>query len=289
MTETLIAGDWNVKGRSQRNDEATLIALALIAVSDLYEAEQLWQQNAPAPYKQLLSGGGFQYNPAAMAWSAKGSVASGIIVPWTTIKAATIATIANVEKKVRGLSDSMVAGDVELADWQHQVAAYSKSAEIAAAAVARGGIDRLSADELATSSEKIPSVPADVATTGDQVLYQYKRLQLFAGQIEQRHPLADSTLKIENRAVLYPRQAVTFAEQVRNREAKLVKMIEEMNVLGAGEHCFSKAGEAIPDCPSQSNYGWAPIGTLTPIGLRLCAMNCKCHMRYRLLSGQETK
>jgi hypothetical protein len=51
---------------------------------------------------------------------------------------------------------------------------------------------------------------------------------------------------------------------------------EESNLLAPAEHC-----EGQGSCVEQTTRGWVPVGSLIPIGGRLCVTNCKCQIRYR--------
>lgn len=275
MTDILVQPDLIISGRARRDRDEVLILLALLTLADAYEAEAYWGRTAPTAFKGLLTGRGWAYNPPQMQWAAAQAV------PSAKIKAAIIATVTRAETTAESLAGQLTAGELQLADWQTQMQGLIKSIQVAVAGVARGGIPRLDTKELGLSADAMILKPEDVKTTGDVVLYQFKRLALFALQIESRSPGVDTIKQIADRAKLYVRQAITFYEQARNREAKAVGVTEEMNMLGEAEHCFSPKGDPTPDCPSQTAYGWAPIGTLTPVGLRKCRMNCLCTMHYR--------
>jgi hypothetical protein len=59
-------------------------------------------------------------------------------------------------------------------------------------------------------------------------------------------------------------------------------MTMERNLLGNAEHCQPDPRRPhIPDCPSLTRKAWVAIGTLPPIGERLCVWNCRCEIEYR--------
>jgi hypothetical protein len=287
MSELVTQPDLIIKGRARRDDDAELLLLLLLLMGDVVEATALWARLAPAGYRSMLRGGspggapggsagGWAYTSDAMQWSRQVQPVDPVAV-----KGAIIAFVLAAEDQARSTTALLTSGRLDLSEWQGQMVDLVKRVQVGVAAVARGGTARLPASELATTSTNIPPDPTAVSSTGDLVLYQADRLQRFAQQIEMRHPSADTAEKIENRAALYPRTAVTQYEHVRQREAIAVGITEELNVLGVAEHCYSTQDELVLGCKNCTDAGWQPVGTLPMPGLRKCRVNCRCSMLYR--------
>ncbi len=108
---------------------------------------------------------------------------------------------------------------------------------------------------------------------GNQVKAQYQFLRGFVQDI-QKGLVLDG--RFVNRVGLYieaGRATLSLFERLRNKERGKG---EERNLLGVAEHCTGDNS-----CTQQTSMGWVPIGTLLPIGQRLCKVKCKCMIEYR--------
>lgn len=279
-----------VKGKAQRNDEDALLLLALISLGDIEQATIFWRRLATDQFKGLIVArsssitGATSATSSAPGWNAQTMAyvnASGVVVPAKSVRAALLAVIVKSQDEALRETAAMLSGAIELAEWQQNMFDRIKRLNLAAYSVGLGGRQQITADQLVRTTAGIPGDPAEVATIGDVIAYQYGRMQRFAEQVEKKHASADTPGEIEARVKLYNAAAYPTFEMARAAAADAAGMDEELNVLSAVEHCQAKPESIVPDCPSQTRLGWVPRGTLAPIGRRLCGNNCRCSIEYR--------
>lgn len=75
--------------------------------------------------------------------------------------------------------------------------------------------------------------------------------------------------RFANRAAMYGRAGYSTYENLNVYTQEFAGMKWEKRILGDADHC--------PDCFSEADRGWQPIGTLRFIGDSECTVNCKCH------------
>lgn len=167
-------------------------------------------------------------------------------------------SIIDVEAvKMRDLAQSLVDGKIALSDWQVQAASLLKSLHVAMGLAANGGLD-------ATSN-------ADLGFIGSLVKKQYTFLREFALQIRSGKQPLDGTLV--SRSALYIQASRETYENVVARSAANGGATQEISILGPADHCT--------DCVKEAAKKWSPIGSLIPIGQRICKANCHCLMQYQ--------
>lgn len=159
--------------------------------------------------------------------------------------------------RMQAVSRRLLDGSLDLASWQQQMAAEIKAQQLAAAMIAHGG--------------KTAMTQADYGWTGQRIREQYGYLRAFSAQIVSGEQSLSE--QVAARAALYGQAARATYEGMRARDAVGRGENEERNVLGPADHC--------PDCVSASAKGWAPLGTLIPIGSRRCKVNCRCRIERR--------
>jgi hypothetical protein len=196
----------------------------------------------------------FSYDPRTRRYH---DTSSGRFLKGSDVRAAVDSIIDKEAVKVRTLSSQLVAGQINLAEWQIQMAANLKSLHVAMALAANGGIKN--------------SSPGDLGYIGGLVKEQYKFLRDFAKQIKTGEQKLDGTLAA--RAELYVQAARGTHEKVKDRAAKIGGAMEERSILGLADHCQDCLGEAAKD--------WSPIGSLIPVGERICKARCHCRMEQR--------
>lgn len=158
--------------------------------------------------------------------------------------------------EVGALMQRLRAGAIDVATWRVAMMEQIKLGHLAAAMVAMGGRDMMSADDFLR-------VGAEVAT-------QYTYLARFASDLEAGVVRADA--RAGARASSYLAAVRSTYLQV-DREQRATTYDQEANVLGAAEHC--------PQCLDVTALGWVPIGTLPAIGTRLCTIHDRCHLIFR--------
>lgn len=155
------------------------------------------------------------------------------------------------------VSRLLIARKISLADWQLRMAALSKQTNLAGGALEAGGWFQMG--------------PDDFGFVGSKLRREYKYLQRFAEQIASgAQPLNG---QVARRARLFGEQGrVTYYDMAKRRLADL-GFTEERSILNPADHC--------EECVSEAARGYVPIGSLKPIGQRICRSNCKCNMEFR--------
>lgn len=181
--------------------------------------------------------------------------ATGRYVSRDTMRSALDDVIADAEREVRGASEQLRAGTIDLAQWQRTVRDSVKETMLDATALARGGWDQLT--------------QADFGRVGQAVRVQYEYLDKLTSEIRAGLPLDGRFL---NRAAMYAKAARPFFHDEQRQLLEASGYTRERNVLHASEHCGG--------CVDMTALGWVPIGTCIPIGERECLGNDRCTMRY---------
>ena len=159
--------------------------------------------------------------------------------------------------EVARLSRELVAGRINLADWQKAVAQEVKSMHMASAALAKGGWAQMT--------------PQDTGRAGRIIRDEYAYLANFAAQVKSGQQKLDGSLV--TRANLYAQAPRGTYHAIEQRGMTEQGKTECRNVLGPADHCEG--------CLTETAKGWVPIGALVPIGDRLCLANCRCSISYR--------
>lgn len=171
-----------------------------------------------------------------------------------------------LDRVLRGLGQDVrsLSSDPSSADrWALSMIDMVKAAALVGSAFAIGGWARLNAREVAFIESHV----------GQEVDY----LNRFADEVDAGRVAQDG--RFVRRAMLYASAGWSFYQLNRNQIAGQRGYVEERNILDPGaEHCDS--------CVGQSSRGWVPIGTLIPIGQRLCLSNCRCYLEYRNAAGE---
>jgi hypothetical protein len=194
--------------------------------------------------------------------------ADGREVDDETIQRLLLLLVADTAADLSDLTRMMAAGDISIGTWQDTFAEQLRGAYLAAAALAVGGFDRLTDQDYAT-------VSADLR-------FAYTRLERFARFVEQRMRDADSAGRVLARSRLYARYVNGLYQRLRTASHRRAVdgegnrlFLFEANVLGVAEHCAQ--------CLEETDRGWVPIGTLVPVGERICLANCKCRLAFSLI------
>jgi hypothetical protein len=181
----------------------------------------------------------------------------GRFVPEQTVREALDTVIQSQAAQMRTLTQSLIDGQLSLADWQRQSMQAIKLAHLEGLALANGGWQQLD--------------QADLGWVGQRLRTQYGYLSQFASQIaDGRQTLGPGALA---RAEMYAEAGRATHREAQRRMAGTRGMEQERNRLSASESC--------PGCIAQSSQGWVPLGSLIPCGSRDCLSRCKCSLTYR--------
>jgi hypothetical protein len=194
------------------------------------------------------------YDPKSLRYR---NISSGKFVSAKQVRAAADTVIDSETQRIRAISQQLVDGQINLAEWQIQSSALLKNLHVSIGIAANGGLEATSASDMGYIASRIKK--------------QYKYLRDFALQIKKGQQKLDGTLV--SRSALYVQAGRGTYEDVRRRAADESGLQEEKRVLGFADHCI--------DCLEQSSLGWQPLDTLASIGESRCRSNCRCYFIYR--------
>lgn len=199
--------------------------------------------------------------PSRYSWDARKlqyrDAASGRFVRREAVIRAAVETVDSAQKAARAVAERLVAGDINLAEFQIQMRGLIRAQHTLAAGLALGGKRQLS--------------PAALGRIGAQTREQYKYLRRFALDIQNGSQPLDGRLVA--RAGMYASVSYsTFAEAER-RQKRDAGYTEERNVTHALESC--------PECKAESDKGWVAAGEISKVGSRQCLVNCRCVIQSR--------
>jgi hypothetical protein len=141
----------------------------------------------------------------------------------------------------------------------------------------RSGVDAavgLSSDRMATSAAQLRADEITVERFQAEMLRHVKEVHV-----------ANALAAHGGRAQMTPSRwgyaqagAVTY-EAIQAREAASRGQTEERNVLHAAESCSQ--------CRTLAAAGWVALGTLPPVGARICRGQCRCTIARRGAAASE--
>lgn len=191
------------------------------------------------------------------------NLATGRFSTATDVRAALDSSLDAASNRMAALAEELRAGRLTTSAWQVQMAAEIKDVQLYSAAAARGGFAQLT--------------QADYGRVGQITREQYVFLR------ERAKAIADGSQKLSSELTS---RARLYGQAARGTYHTFERL--EMGARGyTEEHSVRHAPESCSQCIDEEARGWVPIGTLVPIGGRICISNCKCEMRYRK-SGSGT-
>ena len=151
-------------------------------------------------------------------------------------------------------------GDISLGMWQMQMKNNIVYGHVSSALAAGGGLQSLDSGQIQYIQE--------------QIKFQLSKLADFSAAIA-------GGMKMDGRICRIMKMYLNSARGTFHGIDMSVLanngFTEYRNVLGANEtHCTGSGS-----CVQVTDQGWAPVGSLTPIGARKCLSNCLCHWQYR--------
>lgn len=203
----------------------------------------------------------FRWNPQANQYISE----NGRFVPRSRIRAELSRFTRDISNQMENISRALIDGDIGLGAWQTQMMQLSKEANLAGAALERGGWYQMN--------------QSDFGIVGNKVRGEYDYLQNFANQIADGTQRLDGTLPA--RARLYGEQSRVMYHEMGGRSATRDGFDEERSNLNPGESC--------QQCIDEDSKKWVPRGSLVPIGQRTCLSHCNCSMSYRKSNTGETR
>ncbi len=195
---------------------------------------------------------------------------TGRFVSSRTVRDSVDAALKGATTETRSLSERLRAGKINLAEWQLGMAKLIRAVHGYSAALAKGGFAQMG--------------PADWGRVGATVKRQYRfideqgkprGLRVFAEEIASGKQKLDGKLLMRAQMYMEAARGESFHATER-REREIRGFTEERSVLHPADHC-----EGAGSCTEQEAKGWQKIGTMIPIGRRLCRTKCRCTVEYR--------
>lgn len=198
------------------------------------------------------------------ARSARYRDAAGRFVSRTDVRRALDSALDAQQRRLLAIAEDVRAGKLTLRVFRDEMQAGLKELHLYSAAAARGGWAQMS--------------PADFGRVGRELRDQYGYLDRFVRDIRAGRQRLDGSFIV--RVKMYAQSGRGTYHVTEGIVMRALGMTEERNILNrAAEHCISN--DEREGCEEVSAQGWQPLGTLTPIGDRVCLTNCRCEMAYR--------
>lgn len=158
----------------------------------------------------------------------------------------------NLQAEVGNLTERMVAGEVEVGEWQIQMEALIKRGHVAATMIAKGGKDQIGAREW--------------GKTGAILRQEYGYLARFARQLEDGRPVNGGTVARAKMYAIAP--TATYENIMRDDD-----IAEGFDIERRHRH----SNNSCDNCVEYESMGWQSAGVLPGIGKRCkCLKRCQC-------------
>jgi hypothetical protein len=181
---------------------------------------------------------------------------TGRFVSERQVRDAVDATVSLASEHMATLSSDFRAGTINAAQFLDGMLTEIKSVQIASALAAYGGRDQMTQSRWGYVGSVI------------REQYAYAR-QMVADVLDGKQRMNG---RLDARARQYANSGRTTYENIRRREMALAGMAYELNVQHSDEGC--------EECVAASDRGWVPIGTLPPVGARICRGACLCTLAF---------
>jgi hypothetical protein len=162
------------------------------------------------------------------------------------------------------ITDILLADKMSVNTWQYGIASALKSLHINAYSLGKGGIGRLTEDDMGLISDRLKS--------------EFKYLNKFAREIATGDL---SEAQIKNRVAMYVDAAHSQWQQGSQSAA-----IDNGDKFEKWNNTKDEAGCA--DCKAKGKMGWQPIGSLGVPGVSVrCLSRCRCNLQYSASRGDS--
>jgi hypothetical protein len=204
----------------------------------------------------------FTFDPVSMRYR---NAASGRFVSSQQVHGWMLDYSDNLGKSMRGLTEQLRAGQMDLRSWQLAMRDAVKAGHLATGMAAKGG--------------RAQMTQADWGRLGNLLRREYQYLgRLADGIADGSIPLDGEVLR---RSAQYGKAARETYENIWRRETQRRGADEERNVKTKLESCTARDGR--PGCVEETARGWVKIGSggLSLPGERACWANCGCYIETR--------
>lgn len=182
---------------------------------------------------------------------------TGRFVAEQTIRNQVDTIIAKEERRLRGLTVKFAIEEVSFSDWQLEIMQSIKSSHIASYVAGKGGYTHMT--------------QSDWGIVGSIIKEDYKIIRSISEQID-TGGIDPKTGRLQDSIRRLSRKSRSSYYKGRQSWAKTNGFLFEESVLGVADHCM--------ECVDMANKGRVPIGTLIPVGERICRSNCRCKILF---------
>jgi hypothetical protein len=198
----------------------------------------------------------FVFDSASQRFRYTSGDRSGQFVSQAKIKGIVDREYIRSRKAILGaIGDRLISGDLELADWEAEVAQVLKALHINSYTLGKGGIQRLT--------------PRDYGTIGAKIKREYAYLRNFTNAAATGEM---SIAQFQNRLRMYADSAFATYQQARVISHRSDGFEWYRNIRNASESCN--------ECISISAQEWGETGTYAAIGARQCKSGDRCHWEF---------
>jgi hypothetical protein len=198
-------------------------------------------------------------NPSPYYWDARVlryRDSAGRFVRRTTVNEAFNEALIKAASDIRGVGDQLQGAQTTLRAFQLEVEQNIKNVHIGSAVLARGGWEQMT--------------PADWGKVGNIIKQELQYFRRFVGQLGDGLPINGRFFQRLEAYITAGRETFMVFDREEHRRNGYD---EESNQLAVAEHCS--------ECDELASRGWVPIGTLKPVGQRICLHRCRCRIVYR--------
>jgi hypothetical protein len=198
----------------------------------------------------------FAFDSASQRFRYTSGDRSGQFVSQAKIKDIVDREYIRSQKTVLGtIGDRLISGELELADWETEVAQALKTLHINSYTLGKGGIERLT--------------QRDYGTIGAKIKREYAYLRNFTNDVAKGEM---SIAQFQNRLRMYADSAFATYQQARVISHRSDGFEWYRNIRNASESCN--------ECISISAQVWAEVGIYAAIGARQCKGADRCNWEF---------
>jgi len=156
------------------------------------------------------------------------------------------------------LSQSLLDGNISLANWQSAMMEQIKATHTASAALSQGGWAQMT--------------QSDWGAVGQLIREQYDYLRNFAAQI------ASGEQPLDGRVLV---RADMYGDASNGTFWEMDKRSHIQDGYNEGRRILESGADHCDDCIAYAADGWMPIDEIPPIGDSQCVTRCRCEIEYR--------
>lgn len=162
----------------------------------------------------------------------------------------------DAKAKLRALTQQIIDGEMELAEYATQAKPIVRRAMIASAQLAAGGRNQI--------DNRING------RIGNAVRFHLEHFDQFINDLDNGLLTVDQAAA---RADMYADASVSVFEKINLGIKKGAGYTKAKNILGNADHC--------EECLSLADEGWIDIEDMPPVGSRICLTNDRCRVIYK--------